>query len=376
MKMTETIKPTLEEASVKEEKSLDSVLQNDENEKSQENKEINIVIEETKETNSIDPWTHKGNFPCWWLTLVLIFGPLLLLMRIICLFIIFSVSYIMAKIGLAGLGANDQPLTGWRWYLQQFIFVNFKLVGACLGVWVVKKGKQASAQDAPLLVVAPHSTFVDWLVVGHTKSSPVAKSELADMTMFGAIGRLIQTVWVNREADDSKKETARLIHKRSSESGWPQTLIFPEGTNTNGQALVQFRTGAFATAKPIQPVVLSFPNKVDTLTWTWIQRFKAHHLLFFTLITPITIISVEFLKVLTPTKEEEEQPRIFAQRTQSVISQHLQIPAVNVSIKDALSARRDLKDRNDIADQIVVSKKHQHASNASIDFVGNLTFGI
>eukprot|EP00092_Neocalanus_flemingeri_P008131 GFUD01008771.1.p1 GENE.GFUD01008771.1~~GFUD01008771.1.p1 ORF type:complete len:436 (+),score=90.14 GFUD01008771.1:42-1310(+) len=381
VRMIENQKTILEEEGEYKEKTLESVLGTYEDEKNEENinnKEIKVIVEQAEETHSIDPWTHIQSFPCWWVVLVSLVGPVLLPLRMLCLFIIFITSYITAKLGLAGLAVNDQPLTGWRWFLQRFVFVNVKIIGGCLGIWVVKKGKQALAKDAPILVVAPHSTFVDWLVVGHTHSSPVAKSSLADIPLLGVIGRILQTVWVNREDENSKKETASQIQKRSSETGWPQTLIFPEGTNTNGRALVQFRTGAFATAKPVQPVVLSFTNKVDTLTWTWIQRLKAHHLLFLTLITPLTIITVEFLPVLSPTKEEEEQPRIFADRTRSVMCEHLHIEPSDESMKDAVAARKDFKLRkdNDVVDSADVPKKSQHASTASIDFVGNLTFGI
>jgi 1-acyl-sn-glycerol-3-phosphate acyltransferase len=242
----------------------------------------------------------------------------------------------------------------------------------------VKRGDQASVSDAPLLVVAPHSTYLDWLAVGHAKASPVAKSELSEKTFFGAIGRLMQTVWVDREAEDSKKETAKMISKRSSEDGWLQTLIFPEGTNTNGKAFIQFRTGAFSTSKPVQPVVLSFPNAVDTLTWGWIQRFKPHHLLFFTLITPITFIKMEFLPVLAPTKEEEEDPRVFADRVRSDMSEHLGIPIVNVSFKDAVAAKKCFKSEafNSGDPKFLDLENSKSASTSSIDFVGNLTLGI
>ena len=376
--MTQTNEAYIENEEVKEEKSLESVLGvfNNENIKHNDtDKETKVIINEKEVADSIDPWTHKGKFPFWWVLLVIIFGPILLPLRSLCLFIICSVSYITAKIGLLGLGTNDQPLIGWRKLFQQFVFFNVRLIGGCLGVWVVKKGKLASAKDAPLIVVAPHSTFIDWLVLGHTKSSPVAKSDLSNMIFFGAIGRLIQTVWVDREAEISKKETANIIHKRSSESGWPQTLIFPEGTTTNGQALVQFRTGAFSSMKPIQPVVLSFPNNVDTLTWTWIQRFKAHHLLLLTLITPLTIINLEFLPTLSPTKEEEEEPRVFAERVQHIMCENLKIPAVNVSFKDAIIAKKNIKNNTKEPESNNLTNS-KYSSTSSIDFVGNLTLGV
>lgn len=48
-----------------------------------------------------------------------------------------------------------------------------------------------------------------------------------------------------------------------------QILIFPEGTCTNRSCLITFKPGAFYPAVPVQPVLLRYPNKLDTVTWTW-----------------------------------------------------------------------------------------------------------
>lgn len=48
-----------------------------------------------------------------------------------------------------------------------------------------------------------------------------------------------------------------------------QVLIFPEGTCTNRSCLITFKPGAFYPGVPIQPVCIRYPNKLDTVTWTW-----------------------------------------------------------------------------------------------------------
>lgn len=53
--------------------------------------------------------------------------------------------------------------------------------------WVTVRGKQASAKDAPVLVVAPHSTYFDALpVVLMGGPSVVAKGEIGHLTFFGS----------------------------------------------------------------------------------------------------------------------------------------------------------------------------------------------
>lgn len=48
-----------------------------------------------------------------------------------------------------------------------------------------------------------------------------------------------------------------------------QVLIFPEGTCTNRSCLITFKHGAFYPGVPVQPVCIRYPNKLDTVTWTW-----------------------------------------------------------------------------------------------------------
>lgn len=48
-----------------------------------------------------------------------------------------------------------------------------------------------------------------------------------------------------------------------------QIIIFPEGTCTNRSCLITFKPGAFYPGVPVQPVCIRYPNKLDTVTWTW-----------------------------------------------------------------------------------------------------------
>ena len=83
----------------------------------------------------------------------------------------------------------------------------------------------------------------------------MAKYELTKIPVFGRIGKvvkikklsliseivgsLLSAVWVKRDDQEAKNKTVEILKQRCSEKGWPQLLIFPEGTNTNGKALVR-----------------------------------------------------------------------------------------------------------------------------------------
>lgn len=54
--------------------------------------------------------------------------------------------------------------------------------------WVKVKGTQASPAEAPILVVAPHSTLMDIVIIFMLRDCPgiVAKKEIASMPVVGS----------------------------------------------------------------------------------------------------------------------------------------------------------------------------------------------
>jgi len=65
-----------------------------------------------------------------------------------------------------------------------------------------------------------------------------------DTQLFGLLMRSLQTIFVSRTDKDSRATVAREIERRTkAERGqWHrQLLIFPEGTTTNGSAIITFK---------------------------------------------------------------------------------------------------------------------------------------
>ena len=335
-------------------------------------------VDSCEEETAVNPWVVQHNLPLWWKLLVILTGPILLPVRLVLIVLLILFSYICAKIGLIGSDSSleAKPLRSWRKFLQSLVFLSMRGVSLAMGVIIRRRGRQARPEEAPLLVAAPHSTLIDWLLFPVTRSSVVAKQEISRWPLVGVLGRLLQTVWVDRDSRQAKTVTLEEIKRRCLEPGWPQLLVFPEGTNTNGQALVLFRSGAFSPSKPVQPVSIKTPNMVDTVTWTWVQRHTLSSLIFFTLISPFTIMDVEFLPVIQPTEDEIEDARVYAKKVRKVLGEHLNLPCSEMSYRDAKLYQQEVRDKADESeksDEKVVSK---YASNTSIDFVGNLTFGI
>ncbi|XP_032892205.1 lysophosphatidylcholine acyltransferase 2 [Amblyraja radiata] len=232
---------------------------------------------------------------------------------------------------------NREPFPSWKRRVSQ---VMLKVVGRafyfCVGFIQIKvKGKRAEATEAPILVVAPHSTFFDAIVnIVADIPSIVSRAENADVPLIGSFLHCVQPILVSRNETDSRKNTIEEITKRATSKGkWPQLMIFPEGTCTNRACLITFKSGAFIPGVPVQPVLIRYPNRLDTVTWTW-QGHSASMLTFLTLCQPYTNVEIEFLPVYVPNAEERSDPFLYANRVRSTMATELDVPMTDHTFED------------------------------------------
>jgi lysophosphatidylcholine acyltransferase/lyso-PAF acetyltransferase len=171
---------------------------------------------------------------------------------------------ILGTIGTLFLGKDvDKPLAKWRKIFLYPIRILSRVLLFSLGYHYIKtKGKPASPKEAPV-IVANHISAVDGLYLFYVYGcSPVAKAELNNSFLIRPLIKSFQTVLVNRTDAKSRQDTLDTINNRAqkaiSGSGFPQILIFPEGTTTNGSCLISYKVGAFVPGLPVQPVCLNF----------------------------------------------------------------------------------------------------------------------
>ena len=140
----------------------------------------------------------------------------------------------------------SKPMSGWRKnvLLPAFIICGRMLFFSGGFLWVRHKGRRADCSEAPILVLAPHSSFYDSLVfLSLGMPSVVGKTETA-LSPIGSFIKMTQPILVNRDDPLSRQNTLEEIRRRALSGGqWPQILIFPEGTCTNRSCLINFKQG-------------------------------------------------------------------------------------------------------------------------------------
>ncbi|XP_077605517.1 lysophosphatidylcholine acyltransferase 1 [Crocuta crocuta] len=200
--------------------------------------------------------------------------------------------------------------------------------------WVVVKGRQAPPSEAPILTLAPHSSYFDAIAVTMTMSSIVMKAESRNIPIWGTLIKYIRPVFVSRSDQDSRRKTVEEIRRRAQSNGrWPQIMIFPEGTCTNRTCLITFKPGAFIPGAPVQPVALRYPNKLDTITWTW-QGPGALKILWLTLCQFHNRVEIEFLPVYSPSEDEKKDPALFASNVRRVMAEALGVSVTDYTYDD------------------------------------------
>jgi 1-acyl-sn-glycerol-3-phosphate acyltransferase len=120
--------------------------------------------------------------------------------------------------------------------------------------------------------VANHLSWVDILALaGASGTAFVAKAELAQAPVVGWLASLNRTVFVKREHRMGVAEQINAL-KDALVDNWSVT-VFPEGTTTDGQSLLPFKTSMLSVLEPpppgvlVQPVVLDYGDVAEWIGW-------------------------------------------------------------------------------------------------------------
>ncbi len=98
-----------------------------------------------------------------------------------------------------------------------------------------------SPPKPPFFLVANHLSYADILVLGTQLPCVfVAKAEIDDWPVFGALCRSVNTIFIDRKA---KRDLPRILSRiENALQAGQGVVIFPEGTSSAGYAVMPFRS--------------------------------------------------------------------------------------------------------------------------------------
>lgn len=106
-------------------------------------------------------------------------------------------------------------------------------------------------RDSAVLLVANHTSWLDIPVLSAVAPlSFVAKQEVSGWPLIGMLARLQNTVFVDRTRRTSVTGTAGTISERLGRGD--TIVLFAEGTSTDGNRVLPFRSSLFAAVLPTQ----------------------------------------------------------------------------------------------------------------------------
>jgi len=130
----------------------------------------------------------------------------------------------------------------WRRKIPNFFH---KVSAWILGLRIIQVGDRSHIR--PTLFISNHSSYLDIEVLGAViDGSFIAKAEVAKWPLFGILARLQETIFVDRNARRQVATQSQAIHARLDNGD--NLILFPEGTSSDGNRILPFKTALFAVA--------------------------------------------------------------------------------------------------------------------------------
>eukprot|EP00898_Chlorokybus_atmophyticus_P002401 jgi/Chlat1/3161/Chrsp219S00797 len=230
------------------------------------------------------------------------------------------------------------PVVVWfgRWCARTLLFV--------LGFYYIEKrrvvgsGEDNSNSNSFVAVVSNHISYLDILYhMSDSFPSFVAKAGTRKVPLVGAISECMGCVYVDREVADATRNgvsglvKARLEARRQEPHNYQPMLLFPEGTTTNGEYLLPFKTGAFLAGAPVKPVLLRYKWQHFSPAWETITAPRHIQLLCSQLYNTLEVVE---LPTYVPSAEEAVDPALYAANVRAYMAKEGGLVPSSLTLQD------------------------------------------
>lgn len=233
-----------------------------------------------------------------------------------------------------------KPLPGWR----KVLFVEAaqplcRLLLMILGFWKIKItgppsliGEHGKAN----IITMNHVSYFDILVMMAMAydgiPSFVAKRGVQNAPLVGYKSMVWQSLYVdNRSGSQPGGNLAQKIAERGADHSLNPVLIFSEGTTSNGESIITFRSGAFISGHPVKPAAIRYPHGNFSPSWESISGIT-HMLRIFSQFS--NSCEITWLPVYYPSEAEKADPKLYAENVRTAIADALHVPKVESSFQD------------------------------------------
>lgn len=192
-------------------------------------------------------------------------------------------------------------------------------IGVCkiIGIKIVTVGKPV--RDRQVIYVSNHLSYLDIPATGcFLRASFIAKDDIASWPVIGFLATIQQTAFISRSSSKAKK-VANALEIMIKEG--KNLILFPEGTSSNGEHVLPFKSSLFSIAQPkdmksiaIQPFIIDLldvdgapltHDSRDLYAWYADMDF-APHIWEFMQKSGATV-KLTFLDVIEPAPEQDRK---------------------------------------------------------------------
>nr|XP_043616305.1 lysophospholipid acyltransferase LPEAT1-like [Erigeron canadensis] len=196
---------------------------------------------------------------------------------------------------------------------------------------------ESKVTERPGVIISNHVSHLD--ILYHMSSSfPsfVAKKSVSELPLIGLISKCLGCIFVQREPKSSDfKGVSGVVNDRINESlqdkSAPMVMLFPEGTTTNGDYILPFKTGAFLSKAPVLPVILRYPYQKFSPAWDTITGTRHVILL---LCQFVNYITVTRLPLYHPSQEEKENPKLYAENVRRLMAREGNVKMSDIGLAE------------------------------------------
>lgn len=119
-------------------------------------------------------------------------------------------------------------------------------------------GKEKLVNNQKCVIISNHTSYLDPLVIYNAlKCGFIASDVVNDYWYLRNVFKIMPALIIKRgKYNNTVQKMKEFIRKRCN------LCIFPEGVLTHPDTLIRFRTGAFRTGYPVQPIIIKYKPKM------------------------------------------------------------------------------------------------------------------